>query len=117
MRNNFSHEHNTEHNKSKIRTLHYITIVLRQNSLKLNYAIAVVNTIKIVYELWHNCSSYEHNIEHNRQIFRALLKSIIDKNLRIIGHGLIYVQNRHNMIKYILCTYIRPVLPGLVTYL
>ena len=32
---------------------------------KPNYANVVIKNDKIVYELWHNCSSYGHNIEHN----------------------------------------------------
>ena len=35
--------------------------------------------------VWHNCSTYGHNIKHNRQ---ALLKSIIGKKLSIVGQGL-----------------------------
>ena len=38
--------------------------------------------------MWHNCSSHGHNIEHNKQIFWALLKGIIGKKLSIIGQGL-----------------------------
>ena len=33
------------------------------------YADLAIKINKIVYELWHNCSSYGHNIEHNRQLF------------------------------------------------
>ena len=58
----FSYEHNIEYNRSKIRTLH------PKIHLELNYANLVIKTNKIIYKLWHNCSSYGHNIECNRQI-------------------------------------------------
>ena len=47
--------------------------------------------IKIIFvvELWHNWNNYGHNIEHNGWLFWALLKSIIGKNLSIIGQGLL----------------------------
>ena len=45
---------------------------------------------KFVYKLWYNYSSHGHNIEHKKQLFWALLNSIIGKNLSIIGWGLIY---------------------------
>ena len=44
--------------------------------------------IKFVVELWHNWNNYGHNIEHNGWLFWAMLKSIIGKNLSIIGQGL-----------------------------
>ena len=91
MRRNLSHEHNIEHNRSKIRALYPGTMVKNQgmhNSL--DYANLVIKINKIVYELWHNCSSYGHNVEHNRQLFRAMLKSIIDEKLTIIGQGVAF---------------------------
>ena len=33
------------------------------------YVNLIIKHNKIVYELWHNCSSHGHNIEHNRQLF------------------------------------------------
>ena len=33
---------------------------------KTQQANAVIKNNKTVHELWHNCSSYGHNIEHNR---------------------------------------------------
>ena len=51
----------------------------------------VLKNNKIVYELWHNCSIYGHNIEHNRQLVWALLKSIIGKKLSMICQGLYHV--------------------------
>ena len=53
-----------------------------------NYVILVIKNNKIVYKLWHNCSSYGHNIEINMQLLWALLKSIIGKKLSIISQGL-----------------------------
>ena len=43
--------------------------------LEPNYANLVIKNNKIIYKLWHNCSSHEHNIEHNRQIFEHCLKA------------------------------------------
>ena len=47
------------------------------------YANLVIEINKII----QNCNSYGHNIEHNRQLFLALLKSIIGEKLSIIGWG------------------------------
>ena len=58
-----SYEHTIEHNKS---------IASYKIYLEPNYANLA---IKIIYKLWHNCSSHEHNIEHNRQIFEHCLKA------------------------------------------
>jgi len=52
------------------------------------YTNVLIKTIKFVVELWHNWNNYLHNIEHNGWLFWALLKSIIGKNLSIIGRGL-----------------------------
>ena len=43
------------------------------------------NKINFLLELWHNSNNFGHNIEQNG----SLLKSIIGKNLSIIGQGLI----------------------------
>ena len=68
MRHKFSHEHNVEHNRSKISALHPKIIKAQQSAAgACNYANLAIKNDKIVYdELWHNCSSYGHNIEHNR---------------------------------------------------
>ena len=81
----FSYEHNVEHNRSKIRGLHPRLI---DKIYLCTYANLVIKNNKIIYRLWHNCSSHEHNIEYNRQ-FLALLKSIIGKNLSIMGWGIL----------------------------
>ena len=44
-------------------------------NLQFNYANVVIKINKIVYELWHNCSSHGHNIEHNRQLFEHCSKA------------------------------------------
>ena len=52
MRHKYSYEHNIEHN--------YANLVIKNN--------------KLVYELWHNCSSHGHNIEHDRQLLSIAQK-------------------------------------------
>ena len=69
-----SHKISPEHNTSTVRALHPIIIgktkgFLKHNSLELDYADLVIKDHTIVYELWHNCSFYGDNIEHNRQLF------------------------------------------------
>ena len=49
----------------------------------------VLKINKIIYKLWHNCSSHGHNIEHNRQNFWSLLKSIISKKIEHNKLGLV----------------------------
>ena len=61
------HKFSYEHNRSKIRALH--PKIIGKIYLEPNYANLVIKNNKIIYKLWHNCSSHEHNIEHNRQIF------------------------------------------------
>ena len=63
MMQQFPYKHNIKYNRSKIRALH------PKNCLGLNYSDLVIKNNKIIYKLWHNCSSHWHNIEHNRQIF------------------------------------------------
>ena len=55
---------------SKIRALY--PIIIGKINLEPNYANLF---IKIIYELWYNCSSHGHNIEHNRQIFEQCSKA------------------------------------------
>ena len=43
--------------------------MLKHNSMEPNYANLVIKNNKTVYKWWHNYSIYEHNIEHNRQLF------------------------------------------------
>ena len=59
----FSYDHNIEHNRSKIRALH--PKIIGKIYLEPNYANLVIKNNKILYKLWHNCSSHEHN----RQMF------------------------------------------------
>ena len=40
--------------------------VKKKNTWEPNCANLVIKNNKIIYELWHNCNSYGHNIEHNR---------------------------------------------------
>ena len=61
------HKFYYEHNRSKIRALHPNMIGKFIWSLTI-YANLVIKNNKIIYKLWHNCSSHGHNIEHNRQI-------------------------------------------------
>ena len=57
-----------EHNWSKIRTLH--PKIIGKIYLELNYANLVIkNNNKVIYKLWHNCSTLGHNNEHNSQSF------------------------------------------------
>ena len=70
MMHKFSYEHNIEHSRSKIRILHPKTI--GKIYLELNYV--CLSSHKIIYKLWHNCSSHGHNTEHNRQIFELAQK-------------------------------------------
>ena len=96
VRHKISPEHNIEHNRPNIRalTIHPIIIdknkrilvKIKHNSLELNCADLIIKLY--INCVWHNCNFYGHNIEHNRQLLRALLKSIIGKNLSIIGQGL-----------------------------
>ena len=67
MMQKFSYEHNTEYNRSKIRTLH--PKILGKIYLEPNYAHLAIKYNNIIYKLWHNCSSHGYNIEHNRQLF------------------------------------------------
>ena len=67
MIHKFPYEHNTEHSTSKIRALH--PKIISKIYLVSNYANLVIKSNKIIYKLWHICSSHGHNIEHNRQIF------------------------------------------------
>ena len=39
------------------------------------HANLVIKNNKILYKLWHHCSSHGHNIEHNRQIFEHCSKA------------------------------------------
>ena len=59
------------------------------NRMEPKYFRVIIKTNKLAHELWHNCSSYEHNIEHNGSLFRALLKRIIGKKLSTIGQSLV----------------------------
>ena len=44
------------------------------------------NTIlNFLYELWHNCSSYVYNIEHNESVFEHCLELIMGKKFNIIN--------------------------------
>ena len=43
--------------------------IIGKNYLEPNYANLVTKNDKIIYKLWHNCSNYGHNIEHNMQLF------------------------------------------------
>ena len=61
-----SYEHNTEHIRSEIRATH--PIIVGKIYLEPNCANLVIKNNKIIYKLWHNCSSHGHNIKHNRQI-------------------------------------------------
>ena len=63
MMHKSSREHNIKHNRSALNPE-----IIDKNYLEPNYANLV---IKIIYKLWHNCSSHGHNnnrskIEHNR---------------------------------------------------
>jgi len=53
----------------------------------------LIKIIIFVVELWHNWNNYGHNIKHNGWLFWALLKSIMGKNLSIIGQGLYLVHD------------------------
>jgi len=57
------------------------------------YTNVLIKNNKFVVELWHNWNNYGHNIEHNGWHFWTLLKSIIGKNLSIIGWGLLVLYN------------------------
>ena len=61
MRHKFSHEHN----RSNTGALQY-SILGTNQSMKPKYANIIILTHKIVYKLWHNCSSDGHNNEYNR---------------------------------------------------
>ena len=44
--------------------------IIKHNRLEPNYAnVAVIEMNKILYELWHNCSSYGHSIEYNGLLY------------------------------------------------
>ena len=62
MRHKFSYRHNIEHIKSKIRALHpkntHTHKIISKIYLKSNYANLVIKYNKIIYELWHDCSSH-----------------------------------------------------------
>ena len=60
----FAYEHNIEHSRSKIKALHPKIMV--KIYLEPNYANLIIKNNKIIYRLWHNCSSHGLNIEHNR---------------------------------------------------
>ena len=62
MMHKVSYEHNIEHNRSKTRALHPKIIV--KIYLEPTYANVVINTNKILYKLWYNCSSNGQILEH-----------------------------------------------------
>ena len=66
----FSYEHNSEHNRSKIRALH--PKIIGKIYLEPNHANPVIKNNKIIHKLWRNRSSHGHNIEHNRKIFLSI---------------------------------------------
>ena len=57
----FSYEHNIQHNRSQLRALH--PNLIRKIYLHPNCANLVIKNNKIIYKLWHNCSSHGHNVE------------------------------------------------------
>ena len=59
--------HNIEHNRSLTKALH--PKIIGKIYLEPNYANLVIKNNKIIYKLWHNCSSHGRNIEPNRQRF------------------------------------------------
>jgi len=65
------------------------------------YTNVLIKIIIFVVELGHNWNNHGHNIEHNGWLFWALLKSIIGKNLSIIGWGL---SMGYSKIERIYCT-------------
>ena len=67
MMHKFSYECSIEHIRSKLSALH--PKLVGKIYLESNYAILVIENNKIIYKLWHNCSTHGHNIEHNRQFF------------------------------------------------
>ena len=50
-------------------------IKMKPKSLEANYDNVVINNNKMVYELWINCSSYEHNIEQKGLVFEHCSKA------------------------------------------
>ena len=74
VRHTLSHKHNIEHDRLNIRTLQCNIRSLQHNRLDPNYAYEIIKNNKILYEMWHNSSSHEHNIEHNRLFFEYCSK-------------------------------------------
>ena len=59
MRCKLSHGHNMSNIKKHCSIVH-----VTHNRMEPNFANLVIKNGEIVYEPWHNCNSYGHNIEH-----------------------------------------------------